>query len=230
VSPAYRHLGSDRKPLDLPVGKVVCIGKNYAAHALEMGSEPPDEPILFMKPATAIVPMSRPLVIDGALGEHHYETEMTVLIGSRLSRATETQARLAVAGIGVGFDLTLRGLQRHLKERRWPWEKCKAFDGSCVLSAFVPADRVPDLQNVQLRLVLNGQVRQDGNTALMLYPVLELLCHISRYFTLCPGDVLMTGTPEGVGPLAAGDRLDAELVGLVRETTSVALRDNRCFE
>jgi 2-keto-4-pentenoate hydratase/2-oxohepta-3-ene-1,7-dioic acid hydratase in catechol pathway len=221
---AYRHLGTDGLHLQLAPGKVVCIGKNYAAHALEMNSAPPEEPILFMKPTTAIVPMHRPLSIDTGLGEHHYEAEMTVVIGERLSHATIEQAETAIAGVGVGLDLTLRALQGYLKERRWPWEKCKAFDGSCVLSAFVPAAEIPDLQNIQIRFTLNGEIRQNSNTALMLFPVLELLAHISGFFTLMPGDVVMTGTPEGVGPLAPGDRLDAELVGLVRESTTIVDR------
>lgn len=220
----YRHHGVDGEHLPLPVGKVVCIGKNYAAHAREMGSEPPDEPILFIKPTTAIVAMHNQIVIDPDLGEHHYEVEMTVLIGRQLSRATPEQARQAIYGVGVGLDLTLRVLQRHLKERGWPWEKCKAFDGSCVLSGFVPAARVPDLQDVTLRLALNGKVRQESNSGLMLYPVLELLVHISEFFTLMPGDVVMTGTPEGVGSVVPGDQLAAELAGLIRETSSVVAR------
>lgn len=203
---------TSQRPVDgiastLPVGKVVCVGRNYAEHAKELNNPVPAEPILFIKPKTAVVSMHEPIVVPRGQGACHFETEMAVLIGAPLKNADEAQARAAIAGLGLGLDLTLREVQDGLKAKGLPWEKAKAFDGACPLSVFVAPDRVADLAGVRIRLVVNGETRQDGNTSDMLTPVLPLLAYMSRYFTLEPGDVVMTGTPKGVGPLAVGDKL-----------------------
>lgn len=153
------------------------------------------------------------------MGEVHFETEMSILIGRRLQQATEAEAEAAIAGIGIGLDLTLRELQSRLKEKGHPWEKSKAFDGACPLSPFVTPDQVSDLQDVGVKLTVNGELRQQGNSALMLNRVLPLICHSSEFFTLEPGDVILTGTPAGVGPVEPGDQLTAELDGLLSVTT-----------
>jgi len=203
----YAHRYADDSACTLPVGKVVCVGRNYAEHAKELNNPVPAEPILFIKPRTAIVPMQAPVAVPRGQGACHFETEMAVLIGAPLKNATAAQVRAAIAGLGLGLDLTLREVQDGLKAKGLPWEKAKAFDGACPLSAFVKPEKVADLADVRVRLVVNGEPRQDGNTADMLTPVLPLIAYMSTYFTLEPGDVVMTGTPKGVGPLNAGDAL-----------------------
>ena len=220
---SYQHCGIDGTQIPLPVGKVVCVGRNYAEHAKELNNPVPAEPILFIKPRTAVVAMGEPVHVPRGQGACHFETELAVLIGRTLKDADETAAASAIAGLGLGLDLTLREVQDGLKARGLPWEKAKAFDGACPLSSFVLPDRMPDLTNLRIRLIVNGEVRQDGNTADMLTPVLPLLAYMSRFFTLEPGDVVMTGTPKGVGPLLPGDRLRV-LLGediLAVETTAL---------
>ncbi len=192
-------------------GKVVCVGRNYAAHARELNNPVPTEPILFMKPATAMVLMTKPFTIPADRGTVHFETEMSLLIGETLTAASEEECLAAIAGIGLGFDITLRELQDGLKAKGQPWEVAKAFDGSCPLSGFVPVTESLAWDNVQLQMSCNGESRQDGNSADMITPVAQLLAYTSQIFTLQPGDVVMTGTPAGVGPLQAGDQLQARL-------------------
>ncbi|GGO78254.1 hypothetical protein GCM10011348_09740 [Marinobacterium nitratireducens] len=217
----YHHRYASGAAVDLPLGKVVCVGRNYADHAAELNNPVPTVPMLFIKPATSVVPLEQPFAIPAGQGRVHFETEMSILIGKRLKGADEQQAAAAIAGVGLALDLTLRDLQDELKRQGHPWEKSKGFDGACPLSAFVPADQVPDLQNVQLRLRVNDDTRQDGNSRFMLNPVLPLLSYISNHFTLEPGDVVLTGTPAGVGPIASGDRLDVELVDILSLSTAV---------
>lgn len=224
---SYLHQFVDGMESNLNLGKVVCVGRNYAEHAKELGNAVPAEPILFIKPATAVVSMSDPVVLPRGFGACHFETEIAVLVGSTLRHADEEQAAEAVHGIGLALDLTLREVQDTLKTKGLPWEKAKAFDGACPLSAFVRMEPGTDvgmmLANLRVRLLVNGEVCQDGNSAEMLTPVLPLLAYISRYFTLEPGDVVLTGTPKGVGPLQAGDRLQVVLGEelLVVETEAV---------
>lgn len=216
----YQHRGPNGRALELPLGKVVCVGRNYADHAKELNNPVPTEPILFIKPNTALVPMAPEFSIPRHRGSCHVETEMALLIGDRISHANASQVVQSIAGVGVGFDLTLRDLQNTLKDKGLPWEKAKAFDGSCPLSEFVDPTEF-DWGNVSLELHRNGELQQRGNSANMMTPVADLLAHISQYFTLLPGDVVMTGTPAGVGPLNVGDELQAELNGQLRLTSKV---------
>lgn len=192
------------------LGKIVCVGRNYADHAKELNNPLPESPLLFIKPATAAVSFLDPLVIRREQDECHHELEVAILIGAPLKSADIEQARSAVAGIGLALDLTLRGLQSQLKKKGHPWERAKAFDGSCPLSSFVDANDC-DLQSLNFKLIKNGAVQQAGCTADMLFGILDLLQEISQSFTLLPGDVVLTGTPAGVGPLSKGDTLEASL-------------------
>lgn len=212
---AYAHQFSDGSPCHLPVGKVVCVGLNYAAHIKEMASEPSGEPLLFIKPATALSKMASPLLLPQGLGSVHFETELAVLIGTELRKCRESEVLPAIAGVGVALDLTLRDLQKQLKAAGQPWEKAKGWDGACPISAFLKPDKVADLQNIRLRLQQNGELKQDGSTAQMLTAVVPLITYMSRFFTLQAGDVILTGTPEGVGPIIPGDELIIELEGLL---------------
>ncbi len=204
----------------LPAGKVVCIGRNYAEHAKELNTPVPDEPLLFIKPSTAIIPLSQPIALPQGRGGLHYETEVAILIGERLTHASEADVVTAIAGVGLALDLTLRDLQSTLKAKGLPWEKAKAFDGSCSLSAFV-APAGLDLTQLELTLRINDQIRQQGNTAQMLLPVTALLAYISAWFTLLPGDVVLTGTPAGVGQLNSGDKLSLQLDQVITAETRV---------
>lgn len=207
----YRHRYLDGSACQFPAGKAICVGLNYAAHAEEMNSEQTLEPLLFMKPPAALVPLSGGISIPEALGVCHFEVEMAILIGSLLTSCTEQEAEGAVAGVGLALDLTLRSLQAELRASGQPWEKSKSWDGSCPVSEFLKPETIDDVQNLDIRLYQNGQIRQFGNTGQMLTQVLPLIVYASRFFTLQPGDVVLTGTPEGVGPLADGDQLQAEL-------------------
>lgn len=208
----YQHCDWQGALLDFPVNKVVCVGSNYSKHIQEMGSATPDEPVLFIKPETALCDLHQPLSLPRDLGEVHHEVELAVLIGSTLRQATEEHVRLAIAGYGVALDLTLRDLQGQLKKAGRPWEKAKGFDNSCPISGFIPvADFADDPQASQLELRINGEVRQSGSTAEMINKILPLIAYMSRFFTLRAGDVILTGTPEGVGPLNSGDELRVSL-------------------
>lgn len=208
---SYRHM-VDGGAQDLPLGKIVCVGRNYAAHAKELNNPVPGEPVLFIKPSTSLVDLNGTIDIPAGHGQCHFETEMSILIGQKLSAGcTEQQAQASIAGVGLALDLTLRELQQQLKDKSLPWEKAKSFDGACPMSGFVSPNLLGDLQNQRIQLWQNAEIKQDGNSADMLTPVLPLLVYISSFFTLLPGDLVLTGTPAGVGPLAKGDSLELKL-------------------
>ncbi|WP_352259113.1 fumarylacetoacetate hydrolase family protein [Psychrobacter sp. TB55-MNA-CIBAN-0194] len=199
--------------LRAPIGKVVCVGRNYAEHARELGNEIPKSPILFMKPASSVVStrnaIARP---DSAVyGDTHYEAELCIQLSADLSAATAEQAKQAIGGVTLGLDLTLRDLQSKLKEKGHPWERAKCFDGSCVLADWVDPQAFGDFSQVNYQLIINDELKQDGDSALMLFSVYELLAEISHAFSLQAGDVIMTGTPSGVGILQAGDQVKLKL-------------------
>lgn len=214
----YQHQWKEPNDKSLPTGKVVCVGRNYADHAEELNNPIPTEPVLFIKPASSVSALSEPVLLPQKFGEIHYEAELAVLIGATLTDASEAQAEAAICGLGLGLDLTRRDVQSTLKEKRLPWELAKAFDGSCVLSPFVLPEF--DLTDLHYELAVNGDVRQKGQTRQMLNPVLALVSHISQTFTLHPGDVVLTGTPKGVGQLHDGDeltlKLEHHLLGVTR--------------
>jgi len=189
-----------------PIGKIVCVGRNYAAHARELGNAVPESPILFIKPNTAVVDLADRFQLGGRGENVHFETEVAVLIGRTLTAATEAEAVQAIAGLGLALDLTLRSVQTTLKDKGLPWELAKAFDGACPLSAFVPYAG-QDLGSLQFALEVDGTRRQKGDSAAMLTPIPRLLSCMSLHFTLQPGDVVLTGTPAGVGELHRGARL-----------------------
>ena len=196
---------------DIPVGKVVCIGRNYAEHIKELGNQVPDKPVIFIKPASSIIGEGGTIVIPPHSTDCHHEVELAVLIGTRAKNVDANKALGHVAGYAVALDLTLRDVQSAQKEKGLPWEIAKAFDTACPLSAFIAADQVGDPQRLQIKLTVNNMVRQDGNTADMMRSVAELIAAASAYFTLESGDILLTGTPSGVGRIVSGDQLLAEI-------------------
>jgi 2-keto-4-pentenoate hydratase/2-oxohepta-3-ene-1,7-dioic acid hydratase in catechol pathway len=203
---------TDGQTFSQPLGKIVCVGRNYAEHAKELNNPVPSSPLLFIKPATSAADLTQPLALPAERDEPvHFETELALLIGERLTGAGPEQAERAVAGIGLGLDLTLRELQSRLKDKGHPWEIAKAFDGACPLSPFVALSEVPDWPALCFALTINGKQRQHGLVSDMLFPIPQLLAEMSRHFTLMPGDVVLTGTPAGVGVLEAGDELTFKL-------------------
>ncbi|QOR40434.1 fumarylacetoacetate hydrolase family protein [Billgrantia diversa] len=213
---------TDGQAFSHPLGKIVCVGRNYADHAKELNNPIPSEPLLFIKPATSAASFDAPIEAPFARGEVHYEAELALLIGERLSHATPGEAERAIVGIGLALDLTLRDLQARLKEKGHPWEVAKAFDGACPLTDFLPLDRVPNWSALSFELEINGELRQHGEGADMLFPVPTLVAEMSRHFTLDPGDVVLTGTPAGVGELQRGATLRLSLTGGLEVSGQVA--------
>ncbi|MBF8781547.1 fumarylacetoacetate hydrolase family protein [Pseudomonas fulva] len=214
---SYQHAYVDGTPIHFPLGKVVCIGRNYAEHARELNNPVPSEPLLFIKPGSCVVPLNSGFKIPTERGSVHYEAEIAVLLGKPLSaHASEEEVRDAISGFAPALDLTLRDVQAGLKEKGLPWELAKSFDGACVLAPFVSAGTFADLADIGIRLSINGQLRQDGNSALMLNPIVPMIQHMAAHFSLRAGDVILTGTPAGVGPLTPGDELVLELPGASR--------------
>jgi len=207
---------------EYPIGKIVCLARNYVDHIRELGNETPERPVLFMKPATAVIGDGGIIRIPAFSRECHYEVELALLIGREGKDIPAEEALVHVAGYGVALDMTLRDVQNELKKKGLPWEIAKGFDTSCPLSEFVAIEGAGDPQTLRLRLEVNGEVRQDGTTDHMINPVRQIVSHVSSIFTLEPGDVILTGTPSGVGPVRSGDRLHAELVGLAGLSVVVA--------
>ncbi|MFW3615708.1 fumarylacetoacetate hydrolase family protein [Billgrantia antri] len=204
---------TDGQAFSHPLGKIVCVGRNYADHAKELNNPIPSEPLLFIKPATSAAGFDRPIEAPFARGEVHFEAELALLIGQRLTHTTTEEAERAVVGIGLALDLTLRDVQARLKEKGQPWEVAKAFDGACPLSDFLPLSRVPNWSALVFTLEIDGELRQRGEGADMLFPIPTLVAEMSRHFTLEPGDVVLTGTPAGVGELPRGTKLRLSLTG-----------------
>jgi len=209
----------------LPVGKIIGIGQNYARHAAEMKSRPPDEPMLFLKPSTAIVEAGGSVVIPRMSRDVHHEVELVVVIGRRARHVSAANAPGHVAGYAVGLDMTARDLQQRAKEKGHPWAQAKGFDTFAPLGPVVPAEAVPDPQDLAIELRINGEVRQTGHTGDMIFPVTALVAYCSAVFTLEPGDLIYTGTPEGVGPVHPGDVLTARIADWPALTVGVSAAD-----
>ncbi|GAA6136029.1 fumarylacetoacetate hydrolase family protein [Oceaniserpentilla sp. 4NH20-0058] len=209
----YQHTNIENQNIPLPLGKVVCVGRNYAEHAKELGNEVPDAPILFIKPATAVVSLEHGFAIPQHKGNVHHEAEIALLISQDASQILAENAWSHVSHVSVALDLTLRDVQSKLKEKSHPWEIAKAFDGACPLGKWVHKDAISDLNNIAIELYKNGEQKQKGDSTQMITPIPELIAYMSNIFTLKAGDVILTGTPAGVGPLENGDGLLAKLDG-----------------
>lgn len=187
--------------------KILCIGRNYVDHIKELNNQMPSEPVIFAKPDSALLLKNRPFFIPDFAKDFHHEVELVVRI-NRIGKNIDPKfAHRYYDEIGLGIDFTARDLQSKLKEKGLPWEKAKAFDGSAVLSEFIAKDQFEDIQNLNFKLDINGETRQEGNTSLMIYKINDIIAHVSQYFTLKIGDLIYTGTPAGVGPVQINDRL-----------------------
>lgn len=217
----YRHIDTQGNEIPLPVGKVLCIGRNYLDHIQEMNSTVSEAPLLFLKPKAALCHMHEPIAIPTDKGECHNELEVSVLLKSPLKNASNDEVKEAIWGIGLGLDLTLREIQAALKKQGQPWERAKSFDNSAPLSGFVPYSEVRNLDDLRFTLTINEEVRQQGHTELMLHKIIPLIAHMSSIFTLDSGDVILTGTPKGVGKLSPADKVEASLHSLLALNTEV---------
>lgn len=191
--------------------KIICVGRNYANHAKELNNPIPSQPLLFSKPQTALHNLSQPLYIPEFTNDLHYEVELVVKI-SKVGKGIEPQfAHKYYTEIGLGIDFTARDIQAKCKEKGWPWERAKAFDSSAILSKEFIHTKDLELNNINFKLVKNGETVQEGNSKDMLFSIDNLVSDISKIFTLKMGDLIYTGTPEGVGKVEPND----ELIGYI---------------
>jgi acylpyruvate hydrolase len=198
-----------------PPVKVLCVGRNYARHVRELGHAMPPSPVWFWKPDSAVIGDGDPIEVPAGIGAVHHEVELAVRIGRRLRRAAAGETLRALDGVTVGNDVTARDLQEASKKAGTTWDQAKGYDSFLPLGAWQPAAG-RDLQGLELRLEVDGALRQHGWTKDMSWPVAELLAQASSWTTLEPGDVLLTGTPDGVGPILPGQTVTAEAVGVAR--------------
>lgn len=194
--------------------KIIAIGRNYVAHIEELKNEKPDEPVIFCKPDTAILKENAPFYYPDFSQDIHHEVEILLKISKEGKNIEPQFAHKYYEEIGLGIDFTARDLQTKQKAKGLPWEITKAFDGSAPISDFVPKANYADLKNINFSLLINGELRQQGNTSLMLYDFDFIISYISKFFTLKKGDIIFTGTPAGVSAVKIGDRLE----GFIEET------------
>ena len=206
----------------VPIGKLLCIGRNYAEHADEMQSDVPETPMVFLKPASAVIRNGETVRLPPQSQDVHHEVELVAVIGEGGRNISEADALGHVAAYAVGLDMTARDLQSAAKEKRHPWSVAKGFDTFAPLGPLTSADTVGYPQDLTLRLQVNGETRQEAHTRHMIFSVAELVHYCSQIFTLAPGDLLYTGTPSGVGPVADGDELKATATGCAPLQISVS--------
>lgn len=189
--------------------KIICIGRNYAEHAKEMNAAVPTEPVFFLKPDTAIIKDNQPFYYPDFSKEIHHEVELVLKINKPGKNIDAQFAHKYYDEIGIGIDFTARDIQAKCKEKGLPWEKAKAFDGSAPIGKFVDKKKFSDSNNIHFHLNINGKLVQKGNTNDLLFSFDAVIAYVSKFFTLKTGDLIYTGTPEGVGPVAIGDKLEA---------------------
>lgn len=204
------------------VGKIVCLGQNYLDHIRELGSKVPDRAVIFCKPSSSLLADSGVIRIPEYSNDCHHELELALLVGKTGKNIQEKDALSYLAGYGVALDLTLRDIQSEQKSRGLPWEIAKGFDTSCPISDFTPAEKVSHPNNLQLTLKVNGEIRQQGNTAQMMRSVEKIVAEISNFYTLEAGDIILTGTPAGVSKIKTGDHLEGTIEQVGSLQVSVA--------
>ena len=210
--PSLPIVGSEQR---FPVGRIYCVGRNYADHAREMGHDPDREPpFFFMKPANAVVPNDSTIAYPVGTADCHHEIELVVAIGTGGSNIALDKALDHVWGYGVGLDMTRRDVQGQAKKMGRPWEMGKSFDESAPMTALSPASRIGHPAKGAIWLKVNGELRQQGDLAMQIWDVQEQIAYLSNLVTLQPGDLIMTGTPAGVGPVQRGDQLEGHVDGV----------------
>jgi len=191
--------------------KIIAIGRNYAEHAKELNNPVPGVPVIFMKPETALLKDNKPFYHPDFSEDIHHEIEIVIKISKEGKHISEQFAQNYFEEIGLGVDFTARDIQSKHKEKGLPWELAKAFDGSAPVSSFVSKSQFADLKNINFKLDVNGETRQQGNTSYMLFSFEYIIAFVSKYITLKKGDLIYTGTPQGVGKVNVGDRLEGYL-------------------
>lgn len=200
--------------------KIICVGRNYAEHIKELDNQRPEQPVLFMKPDSAVILKNNPFIIPTFSSDIHYEVELLVKIAKIGKHIAREFASDYYNEIGLGIDFTARDLQTQLKAKGLPWERAKGFDGSAMIGQFVDKTTLGNLDALDFSMQKNGSTVQQGNTSDMLWKIDELIEYISKYFTLKIGDIIFTGTPSGVGPVAHGD----QLVGFINNEEFFSLK------
>jgi len=193
--------------------KLICIGRNYTEHIKELDNERPSEPVVFIKPDSAVLPKEQDFYIPSFSNDVHYEVELLVKITKVGKHISEKFAHRYYDEIGLGIDFTARDLQAQLKSKGLPWEKAKGFDGAAVIGNWLPKEKFENLNKLGFSLLKNGEIVQNGHTSLMLWKIDELIAYVSTYFMLKKGDILFTGTPSGVGKVAPNDYLVGKIEG-----------------
>jgi acylpyruvate hydrolase len=207
---------------EFTIGKMVCVGRNYAEHARELGNEVPKKPVIFLKPSTAVIYSGGKIIKPSFGNDLHHEVELLLLIGKKVKDADINDSEDAIIGYGLGLDMTLRDVQNQLREKGDPWTISKCFDTSAVLSEFVLKKDHKLTLNEEISLSVNGTIRQKEILTKMLFNPAQIVEYISSLMTLEEGDLIFTGTPKGVGKVVSGDVLDAELTGIGKLNCSVA--------
>ena len=205
------YIFKDGVKRDFTIGKLVCLARTYKKHAKEMNSDIPKEPLLFLKPASSVIFNGDSIKIPDMSKCIHHEVELGIVIGRKCKNVSKKDAIDHVLGYLVALDITARDLQTELKKKGWPWGIAKGFDTFAPISDVVLKDNVPDPHNLDISLKVNGEVRQSSNTSFLIFSIEEIIEFISKIMTLEPRDLIMTGTPEGVGEIVTGDILEAEL-------------------
>ena len=204
-----------QQPKALTVRNIFCIGRNYAAHIAELGNRVEEDPVVFIKPTSALHTPGTPIVLPAHSSDVHYEAELVLLVGQGGKNIPEDAALSHIAGYGLGLDLTARDLQTKAKQGGLPWAVAKGFDCAATVSQFVPATSIAQPHHIEFQMHLNGQLRQHGDTRKMLFPIPFIVHYLSTVFTLQEGDLIFTGTPEGVGALNNQDVVRLVLPGLI---------------
>ncbi len=209
---------SDEK---IEVGKLVCVGRNYAKHAEELGNEIPEFPLIFLKPASSLIYSGEQIVKPNDSGELHHEVELVLLIGNDVKNANDEEAENAIYGYTVGLDMTLRDIQSELKKKGHPWTLAKVFDTSAVISGITLKKDYQLKGNEKIQLIVNNDLKQSSTLDFMLFNSVQIVKYLSNKFTLERGDLIFTGTPEGVGAVNPGDKIYASIDGIAKLETAV---------
>ncbi len=202
-------------------GKILCIGQNYRAHIAELKGEAPPDPVIFIKPATALIANGADILVPPGLGRVDYEGELAIVIGKKCKGVERSKALDCVGGLAVFNDVTARDMQSRARKAGMAWDMAKGMDTFAPMSEPRDFKEVPEVHSLSIQTRVNGVLKQNGNTADMIYPVEELIAYITRYMTLEAGDVIATGTPEGVGPIKDGDVVEVEIPGVGRLSNRV---------
>ncbi len=205
----------------IPIGKIVCVGRNYAEHAKELGNEIPQKPVVFLKPSSAVIFSGDNIIYPSFSNEMHHETELVLLIGNKVKEASIEEAENSIIAYGLGLDMTLRDIQNELKKKGQPWTIAKCFDTSAVLSEFILKENYQLTLDEEISLSVNGNIKQKEKLNLMLFKPAEIVQYISSLMTLEEGDLIYTGTPKGVSKVEKGDNLTANISNILELTCKI---------